>query len=151
MVKRRRRILWLLNHRTLMPYEAGLIRRLGFEIFIPKILPKPPFRSGAIDATHDISLTIPPRVLEKLNQFNFYEDAWPTEIVTLINRYFGAAFVIPHARQVEEAVDNFEGQIVFSAFGLINEQTYRQVLDDLYGPLVLRKIAGIKERFWFGE
>jgi len=134
-----------------MPYEAGLIRRLGFEIFIPKILPKPPFRSGAIDPTHDISLSIPRNVLEKLNQFNFYEDVWTTEIVTLINRYFGAAFVIPHGRQVEEAVDNFEGQIVFRAFGLINDQTYRQVVDDLYGPLTLRKIAGIKGRFWFGE
>lgn len=151
MISKNKRILWLLNHRTLMPYEAPLIRRLGFEIFIPKVIPKTNFRSAAVDFSHDASLTIPPRVLEKLNHFNFYENVWTPEIVTLVNRYFGTVFIIPHARQTLEAVQNFEGQIVFRAFGLDNEQSYKKVLENLHGPLLLRMIEGIKHRFWFGE
>jgi hypothetical protein len=151
MLRKNKRILWLLNHRTLMPYEAPLIRRLGFEIFIPKIIPKTNFRSAAVDFSHDESLTVPAGVLKRLNQFNFYEEVWTPEIVTLVNRYFGTVFIIPHARQTLEAVRNFEGQIVFRAFGLDNEQSYRKVLENLHGPLVLRMIEGIKHRFWFGE
>lgn len=60
MISKNKRILWLLNHRTLMPYEAPLIRRLGFEIFTPKVIPKANFRSAAADFSHDESLTIPP-------------------------------------------------------------------------------------------
>jgi len=30
MFDKNKRVLWLLNHRTLMPYEAKLLRRLGF-------------------------------------------------------------------------------------------------------------------------
>lgn len=134
-----------------MPYEASLIQRLGFEIYVPKVIPKSNFRSGAVEFGYDSSLSIPRSVLRQLNRFNFYEEVWPSRIVTLVNRYFGTAFVIPHARQVAEAVDKFEGQIVFRAFGLDNSQSYKKVLDLLYGPLVLRKIKAIKDRFWFGE
>lgn len=151
MFNKKKRVLWLLNHRTLMPYEAPLIRRLGFEIYIPKIIPKYGFRSGAVDASFDESLTLPPKVLDVLNAFNFYEDEWTPEITKLVNRYFGTAFVIPQARLTAEAVDNFEGQLILRAFGLNNENTYTQFLDDLHGPLVMRKIKGIRERFWFGE
>lgn len=151
MFKKKKRVLWLLNHRTLMSYEASLIQRLGFEIYIPKIFPKYGYRSVAVDASFDTSLTLPPQVLEALNAFNFYEDEWTPEITKLVNRYFGTAFVIPQARLMEEAVDNFEGQLILRAFGLNNENTYTQFLDDLHGPLVLRKIKGISERFWFGE
>lgn len=151
MFNKNKRVLWLLNHRTLMPFEAPLIQRLGFEIYIPKVIPKTNFRSAAIDFSFDESLSIPRAVLDRLNKFNFYEDVWPTDIVKIVNRYFGTVFIIPHARQVTEALKNFEGQIVFRAFGLDNGQSYRLVLENLYDPLVLRMIKGIKERFWFGE
>lgn len=134
-----------------MPYEAPLLQRLGFEVYIPKIYPKTGFRSGAVDASYDLTITLPAHVLETLNAFNFYEDEWTPEIIELTNRYFGCAFIIPHARLSLEAVDNFEGQIIFRAFGLDNEKTYKQFLENLYGPLMIRKIEGIKERFWFGE
>ncbi|QGW80716.1 DUF7024 domain-containing protein [Variovorax paradoxus] len=151
MFNKHKRILWLLNHRTLMPFEAPLIRRLGFEIFIPKIIPKTGFRSGDVDYGYDTSLSLPPRVLERLNEFNFYEESWPSDIVVIINRYFGAAFIVAHLRQASEAIDNFEGQIVFRAFGLENGNCYTRALAHLYGPMIHRKIEGIKHRFWFGE
>ncbi|MBC7983424.1 MAG: hypothetical protein H7Y02_06170, partial [Candidatus Obscuribacterales bacterium] len=151
MFKKNKRILWLLNHRTLMPYEASLIQRLGFEIYVPKIIPKTDFRSGAIDFSYDSSLSLPDWALRELNRFNFYENAWTSKIVTIVNRYFGSAFIMPYARQASEAVENFEGQLVLRAFGLPNDQSYKRALDFLYGTLMLRKIKGIKHRFWFGE
>lgn len=151
MFDKNKRILWLLNHKTLMPYEAPLIQRLGFEIYIPKIFPKTGFRSGAVDASYDAALSLPRHVLAELNRFNFYEDTWTPKIVTLLNRYFGCVFIIPHGKLSEQAIDNFEGQIVFRAFGLENGKTYKYFLESLHGPLVLRKIRSIKQRFWFGE
>jgi hypothetical protein len=151
MFNKHKRILWLLNHRTLMPFEAPLIQRLGFEIFIPKVIPGKGFRSGGVDYAYDASLSLPPRVLKRLNSFNFYEESWPTDIVTIVNRYFGAAFIFAHLRQATEAIENFEGQIVFRAFGMENENSYTRALAHLYGPMIHRKIEGIKHRFWFGE
>lgn len=149
--RKNKRILWLLNHRTLMPYELPLIRRLGFEVYTPKVIPTTNFRSAAIDFSYDETLTIPAQALATLNEFNFYESEWTPEIVTLLNRYFGTVFVIPHALQVAEAVAKFEGQIVFRAFGLDNEQSYEKVLAGLYGDQIFPMIDGIQERFWFGE
>lgn len=134
-----------------MPFEAPVIQRLGFEIFIPKIIPKEGFRSGGVDYAYDSSLSLPARVLKRLNEFNFYENSWPDDIITIVNRYFGAAFIFAHLRQATEAIDNFEGQIVFRAFGLENENSYTRALAHLYGPMIHRKIEGIKHRFWFGE
>jgi hypothetical protein len=151
MFNKHKRILWLLNHRTLMPYECALIRRLGFEVFVPKVIPDGSFRSGFVDYSHDSSLSIPTRVLERLNTFNFYENVWPSEIVGMVNRYFGSAFVMAYGVQFEEAVDNFEGQIVLRAFGLLGDQTYGEVLEVLYGSRIRRKLSEIGSRFWFGE
>jgi len=127
------------------------MQRLGFEVFVPKLIPKSGFRSGLVDYSYDSSLSIPAKVLSRLNQFNFYEEEWPTDITEATNRYFGTAFTIPHARQCSEVVDNFEGQIVFRAFGLDSTHTYKRVLDDLYGALLMRKLRGLGARFWFGE
>src|SRR6266478_6746744 len=126
MLHRSKRVLWLLNHKTLMPYEAQLLLNLGSEVFVPKVIPKAAsFRSGAVDFSYDASLTIPKRALMRLNQFNFYEEIWPGDIVAIANRYFGTVFTIPYSNQVPEVLGKFEGQIVFRAFGLDNSQTYK--------------------------
>jgi hypothetical protein len=150
MHKKTNRVLWLLNHRTLMPYEAKLLVELGYELFTPKVIPKvAAFRSGAIDFSYDRSLTVPARVLARLNAFNFYEEEWPAEIVRDVNRYFGSVYIIPYGKQVSEAVKKFEGQVMLRAFGLDNSQTYHNVLQLLYGERILDSIAALGKRFWF--
>ncbi len=151
MHRKSRRILWLLNHKTLMPYEVPLIMDLGFEVFVPKKVPKTNFRSAAVTFDYDKSLTIPKAALERLNNFDFYLTDWPPDIVRLLNRYFGTIFVIPYGRQVVEAVTHFDGEIVFRAFGLDNRHTYDKVLEDMYGRGFRHRLASVKERFWFGE
>ena len=150
MKNKHKRILWLLNHKTLMPYEVKLMIELGYEVFTPKVIPQvAAFRSGAVDFSYDLSLSIPKRVLKRLNSFNFYEEEWPADIVTYVNRYFGAVFIIPYGKQVPEAIKKFEGQVVFRAFGLDNTQTYHNVLQLMFGERILADIAALGERFWF--
>lgn len=151
MQDRLKRVLWLLNHKTLMPYEVPLLQRLGFEVFTPKVIDTPNFRSASVDFSYDESLTLPQWVLEKLNAFNFYEGVWNAEITTLVNRYFGTAVIIPHAKQVPQALEKFEGQILFRAFGLDNSVTYAKVLRLLYGEDILAKIFRLGDRFWFAQ
>ncbi len=152
MQKRNKRILWLLNHKTLMPYEAKLLIELGYEVFTPKVIPQvAAFRSGAVDFSFDKSLTIPKRVLARLNAFNFYDEEWPADIVGHMNRYFGSVYVIAYGKQIPEAVKKFEGQVIFRAFGLDNSQTYHNVLQLLYGERILDQIAALGPRFWFAQ
>jgi len=135
-----------------MPYEAALIRRLGYELYTPKRIPSTGFRSGTVDFSFDKSLTIPPRHLALLNEFNFYEDEWPAEIVTILNRYFGTIFVIAHGVVINEAVDKFEGQIAFRAFGIGGDHAnYSAVLKQMYGELIVRSLEAVEDRLWFAE
>ena len=152
MLKRNRRILWLLNHKTLMPFEVGLLLELGYEVFTPKVLPPAArFRSAAVDASYDASLSIPAFALRRLNAFDFYESEWPADIVALVNRYFATVFIIPFGKQVPEALTKFEGQILFRAFGLDNTQTYVKALESMYGASIFARIDAVGDRFWFAE
>jgi len=134
-----------------MKYEPGLLRRLGFEVFMPKVIPSTGFRSAAVDYEFDKSLSIPKRDLEVLNAFDFYLSPWTAEINAIVNRYFGTAFVMPHGSMLEQGARNFEGNLVLRAFGLQRPNTYGRVLEALHGALYLRKLQGIEHRFWFGE
>lgn len=151
MSTRRKRILWLLNHRTLMPAEVPLLQRLGYEVFVPKIIPADGFRSGHVDHSYDVSLSIPPRVLDILNSFDFYSNSWTTEVATLVNRYFGTAITMMHGQLLPEVVEHFAGQVVLRAFGVQTGQTFTDELQDRHGVLLLRKLQKMRERFWFGE
>lgn len=134
-----------------MPYEADLIRRLGFEVFTPKIIPASGFRSGAVTHEFDATLSIPPRALSRLNAVNFYEGQWSPQTVKLLNRYFKTLFVMPHGECLREAVEKFDGRIVLRAFGLDSDTTYADVIERLHSPRTLRKIEALGDRFVFGE
>lgn len=127
------------------------MQELGFEVFVPKVIPKTGFRSGCVSFDFDSSLSIPRRVLERLNRFDFYDSKWPPSIVRLVNRYFAVAFVMPHGQQLSEAVDKFAGHVVFRVFGAESPRTYSGVIQHLFGPDIHSRIAEIKDRFWFGE
>jgi hypothetical protein len=147
-----KRVLWLLNHRTLNEYEPNLLVRLGFEVFTPKIIPPAKrFRSGAITHQFDQTLTIPNGALKVLNETDFYEAPWSPRVVEIMNRYFGSAFIIPYGVHVHEALKKYEGQILFRAFGLEAKRTYSQVLEEMYGTRILLEIESLGERFWFAE
>ena len=67
------RVAWILNHTTLMEFEADLLQRLGCEVFVPKVLPEGlDGRTAAVTREYDKSLSIPADDLEVLNAANFY-------------------------------------------------------------------------------
>jgi hypothetical protein len=151
MPEKRPRILWLLNHKTLMSFEVSTLMQLGYEVLVPKIIPKFGFRSATVSFEYDHSLSLPTDDLERLNAFNFYEGEWTPEIERLVNRHFACVFVMPFSKQVTEAVAKFDGQIVLRAFGLDNRQTYHRVLSEMYGAGIVDRLKRLGHRFWFGE
>jgi hypothetical protein len=133
-----------------MQYEVPLLRSMGFEVFVPKTIPKTTeFRSGAVDFSFDESLTIPEHALRVLNSCHFYQRNWPSNAVFYMNRYFGTAFVMPIEEQFRESVTKFEGNLLLRAFGLINTASYHQDLRDIYGDQVFCWINAVHHRFWF--
>ena len=68
-----RRLLWIVNHKTLMPAEVPILRSLGWEVFVPKVVPDhdPGFRSAAITWEYDAALGLPRTALAVLNRHNF--------------------------------------------------------------------------------
>jgi hypothetical protein len=149
MLRKNKRILWLLCHKTLMQYEVPLLRSLGFEVFVPKIIPKrAEFRSCAVDFSFDESLTIPEHALRVLNSCHFYQGKWPRDAVFYMNRYFGTAFIMP-VEGFRECVTNFEGNLLMRAFGLINALSYHKNLKGFYGEQVFGLINAVRHRFWF--
>ena len=68
-----KRLLWIVNHKTLLPAEVPIFRDLGYEVFIPKIIPThASYRSGTVTYDYNSSLSIPRRDLEILNSHAFY-------------------------------------------------------------------------------
>jgi hypothetical protein len=68
----KRRIIWNLNHTTLMEWEVPQLIALGFEVFIPKILPDGPSgRTAVVTDRYDRTLSIPKNELDAINNVNF--------------------------------------------------------------------------------
>ena len=79
---RKKRILWICNHVTLMDAEVPLLLELGFEVFVPKKFPKgSEFVSCVSKDIYDPSLTIPPEDLALLNTVDFYDDLFSDEVI----------------------------------------------------------------------
>jgi hypothetical protein len=151
MTMRSKRVLWLLNHTTLMKTEVPILLAMGYEVFIPKILPSDVgFRSGSIDYSHDKQLTLPPHVLAALNATDFNSRDWPDLIVGYVNKYFGMVFFMPMPFPIENSVKRFTGAVMLRAFGLDSTQTYADVLRHFFRDS-LKWIYAIRDRFWFAS
>jgi hypothetical protein len=75
-----------------MPAEAPILRSLGREVFIPKIIPDHDagFRRAAVTYEHDAAPQLPESALSVPNRHDIYERAWPLKIQVTANRYFDA-------------------------------------------------------------
>lgn len=123
-----KRILWLLNHTTLRDSEIPMLIRLGFEVYIPKIVPfDEANRSASVSYEYDNSISIPSRLLKLLNQFDFYTRPWPRPLAVKINEYFGITIAAIFPKMVNAVCDAFEGDIFLRAFGLAQTETYADV------------------------
>jgi hypothetical protein len=146
-----RRLLWIVNHKTLLPAEVPILRELGWEVFIPKRVPShdPGFRSAAVSREYDASLALPPSVLDVLNRHEFYERAWSPTVRDLINRHFEVAVVhfSYYVVGLVALIDGFAGRIVVRPFGRESPKTYTEFVEQD----VLDRIAALGDRFVFGQ
>ncbi len=145
-----KRILWILNHKTLMKFEVPLLRKLGYEVYIPK---KPPFDvSVSVDWESDKLLSIPQKDLDIINSIDFYEDTLTPKEADLINKYFHIAMFIHTPKTIESMVDWFKGVLVLRAYGRMEaEGSYTDVILSFLGLGYMKKIESLGFRFVFGE
>ena len=117
---RPKRLVWIVNHRTLMEGEVPVLRGLGYEIFVPKVIPSddPEYRSGAVTYEYDETLTLPLAALAVLNEHDFYRRVWSPTLATILNRYFDVVVtsVSLYTTPLEQAVRRFQGTVVARVF-----------------------------------
>ena len=150
-----RRLLWVVNHRTLMPAEVPILRSLGWEVFIPKIVPDhdPGYRSAAITYDYDAALALPATALRVLNQHNFYERLWSPTVGEIINRNFDviiSSFSF-YTAPLSEAARKFGGQIIARVFGREHPRTYAELAVISPHKDLLSELGAVGDRFAFGQ
>jgi hypothetical protein len=126
-MKKQSRILWILNHTTLMEWEVPMLINNGFEVYVPKLLPVGPnSRTAKVTDEYDATLSIPKKDLEYLNAVNFYENNIPSEAAQIMNRYFGnciCAYIFPGLYYV---LKTFQGKLFMRAFGHAGDMDYER-------------------------
>ena len=147
---RKKRILWICNHVTLMDAEVPLLLDLGFEVFTPKKFPSnSDFISCKVNYSYDDSLTIPPEDLMLLNTVDFYADKFSPEVISAINRNFDIAITTFYEKPMHLLVNHFPGYIFVRAFGLAGSATYYDVARENWGQAFLDRMQQIKPRLFF--
>ena len=125
-----KRILWICNHSTLMDGECNLLLSLGFEVFVPKILPlgsnSIDTRSVLITDKFDKSLSIPKEDLDILNNFNFYSNKPKKSIQNIINKYFSTLMCVTIYPGCFYLSQVFKGFIILRVFGHSGDMDYEK-------------------------
>ncbi len=154
-----RRLLWIVNHKTLLPAEVPIFRELGWEVFIPKIIPADPdYRSGVMTHEYDSSLTISKAALQVLNAHEFYGRSyhgrpWAATVNSILNEHFDvlitsiSAYVAP----LREAITSFQGLVVARVFGREHPETYAGLLQVFGMEHLLHEITKLGSRFVFAQ
>ena len=129
-----------------------LLLSLGYEVYAPKRIPARIYEwSGSIDYTYDDTLTIPQTALELLNAHDFYEDRITQPIVSILNRYFGAAFCVFCPNLLEQITHHFKGRILLRAFGLDQSTSYGKLLNEEFSKGFSARLQEVCNRFWFSQ
>jgi hypothetical protein len=150
-----RRLLYIINHKTLLQAEVPILRSLGWEVFVPKIIPDhdPGFRSAAISFEFDAALGLPSATLAVLNRHNFYEHSWSPTVAEIVNMNFEAVvthfsyYTIP----LSEAARKFYGTVIARAFGREHPRRYSEFAAMAQRPGLLNELATMGDRFVFGQ
>jgi hypothetical protein len=152
---RPRRLLWIVNHRTLMPAEVPILMDLGFEVMIPKIIPHHDagYRSGVVTYDYDSTLSVSPAALQVLNHHDFYERSWSPTLTGILNEQFDVVVttISGYLTPLRESARHFDGTLVARVFGLEHPRRYAEYLLDSNGAQTLLDIRAMGERFVFGQ
>jgi hypothetical protein len=150
-MSQKHRVMWLLNHTTLRPFEIDQLKNLGFtEFFLPKSYPYDEGNlSASVDYSEDANLSIPKADLKILNAQNWY-DSPSQEAWDIANKHFDLVFCAFFIDQLESVIEHFKGVVVLRVFGLSQDFTYSEILTQQKGTYLLDKIKTLRDRFFFG-
>jgi hypothetical protein len=149
----KKRIAWLVNHKTLMKFEVPLLTSFGFEVFCSKKLPKDLThrKSCLVDFSYDNDVTLPMSELTRLNEFNFYEDALSEEIIALLNDNFNIIITAMYEKPIVNLIKHFKHNIIVRVFGRESPQNYSQYFEHIFGPAAWDTLKAIQNRFWLAS
>lgn len=145
----KKRILWLYNHSTLMKSEVAILRDLGYEVYVPKVIPFDV--SVAVDWESDKLLTIPAEAIEILNKVDFYGASIPREAMNVMNQYFKMAIFGIFVEPLKSLALGYKGIMIFHPFGLEDGASYTKIIEHTAGIWLLKRLEQIGNRFWFGQ
>jgi hypothetical protein len=148
------RLIWIVNHKTLLSAEVPILRSLGYSIFIPKIVPNDvAHRSAAVEYSYDADLKIPDGALGILNLHHFYERKWSPTLTLILNRYFDilVGAVTAYIAPISEAVQKFNGGVVARAFGRENPERFTSFFERSGDATLLDRVKAMGNRFIFGQ
>lgn len=144
-----KRVLWLYNHVTLIKSEVPILRELGYEVYIPKVIPFDV--SVAVDWESDGLLSIPREKIEVLNKVDFYDTKIPDDAMRVMNEYFDVAVFGIFIEPLKSLVAKYKGILVFHPFGLEDGMSYTKFIQLKAGQWLLKEIENLGSRFWFGQ
>jgi hypothetical protein len=153
-VQATKRLLWIVNHQTLVAAEVPILRSLGWEVFIPKIVPNDPsYRSSAISYEFDAALGLPESALAVLNRQNFYQHPWAPTVEAIINDNFSVlvATISHYTMPLSEAARKFTGTVVARVFGREQPRRYSDWADSTRRPALMSELRAVGDRFVFGQ
>ncbi len=151
----RKRCLWIVNHKTLMPIEFGLLRSFGFEVYMPKIIPNDPnYRSAIVDYSLDTTLSLDRYMIDFLNRHHFYEEQWSSALTDMLNENFQLLISSwsGYTTPLFEAIRKFEGAVVARVFGREDPARYTDHFPgQMDAPVLIDRIGSGACKFWFGQ
>lgn len=127
-----KRVLVLFNHGTAAEIECDNWVRLGYEVYLPKHIPKNydlSHQAVTITTVYDKDLSIPTEDLALLNDHNFYDDPPTPAITRIINRYFSVLDTCLEGSGPIWLCEVFKGTVLLRVFGLMGGGNYEKLLN----------------------
>ena len=149
---RPRRIFWGINHTTLRRFEAELITHLGYELFVPKVMPRDEGNvSATVEHCYDFTLTIPNDDLEILNRQDYYNQPLGERQIDLLNRHFDAAIIGFFPVMLDQFVRFYRGKVLLRSFGLAGTGSYMDRCRDHLPADFFSVLEECAKRFFFAQ
>jgi hypothetical protein len=131
------------------------LRSLGWEVFVPKILPHhdPGFRSAATTNEYDAALDLLPATLAVLNRHDFIERSWSPTVADIVNSHFNAVVVnfSYYVAPLFETAAKFHGILIARGFGRESPRRYSEFVSSAHRVGLLEGLAAMGNRFIFGQ
>jgi hypothetical protein len=138
-----------------MQSEVPIFRQLGYEVFVPKVIPTddPGYRSGAVTYEFDEGLRLSPAALRVLNAHDFYRRPWSPTLERILNEEFDVVVtsISAYLTPVMESVRAFSGTVVARVFGREHPRRYTEFFLGPQTAPCLTGIAAMGARFVFGQ